>query len=76
MKGFLMKLRYKDVKHSSWYGKPISFVLEQEERVPVKECDNCFGNGNVVTQQTEFKDEMEWEFMECPKCDGEHYIKK
>jgi len=71
-----MRIKCRDVKHSTWYGKPYSFITKQDEQIEVKECDNCYGNGNVIRQDTEFKDEMEWEFIDCPKCDGEFYIEK
>ena len=81
-RGNIMKIKYSDVKHSTWYGKNISYIhkhnpeKEEQEQILVQECDYCYGFGNVVTKETELKSDLEWEYIDCPKCDGEIYIEK
>ena len=72
-----MKIEYKNVKSATWYGKKIEFVLDDKhERVFVQECEKCFGNGNIIKPELEHLDEMEWDFEECPECEGEMYVEK
>jgi len=71
-----MKIEYKNVKSDRWYGKKLYYVIVSNERVEVEECKKCFGSGNIITPETEELDEMDWDFKECPKCDGQFYVKK
>ena len=67
-----------NVKSDTWYGKKYYYVLDKnEERVEVEKCGKCFEIGEVVTEDTEKLDDMEWQWEECDKCNGEgHHIKE
>ena len=65
------------VKSGTYYGKKFYFVLDQDrERVIVEKCGECFEIGEVITEDTKHKDEMEWQWEECDKCNGHGYYPK
>ena len=64
----------KDLHIDWWRGKKIQFFWEEiegtEKRVEVEDCDRCYGGGSIITRATEKLDELDWDFEDCPKCDG------
>ena len=69
-------VKYKDVKSENFRNKTRHYTYKDDKKVLVVDCDVCFGGGSIIKPELKHLDELEWDFEDCPKCDGEMYIEK